>query len=74
VLAAASLAGEDGRRLLCEAAASPRWDIRRSAARAMAARGDAALAATAARLAAEDPDPLVARAFAEAALALGRPG
>jgi HEAT repeat protein len=71
VLAAAHLPGGDGERLLREAAASPRWDVRQAAARAMAERGDAALAAEAARLAADDPDPLVARAFAEAAHALG---
>jgi len=71
VLAAARLVGPDGERLLREAAASPRWDVRRAAARAMAERGDAALAAEAARLAADDPDPLVARAFAETAQILG---
>jgi hypothetical protein len=37
----------------------------------MAARGDPALGPQAARLAAAEPDPLVARAFADAARALG---
>jgi HEAT repeat protein len=54
-----------------EAASSPRWDVRKAAARALAERGDRALAAEASRAAAADPDPLVARAFAEAARALG---
>jgi hypothetical protein len=56
--------------LLCQAASHPRWDVRQAAARAMAERRDPALQATAAGLAAQDPDPLVARAFAEAAQAL----
>jgi HEAT repeat protein len=71
VLAAARIAGAEGERALREAAASPRWDVRRAAARAMAQRGDPALRPDAERLAASDPDPLVARAFAEAARALG---
>ena len=71
ILGAARVAGSEGARLLREAAASPRWDVRRAAARAMAERGDPALRADAERLAAGDPDPLVARAFAEAARALG---
>jgi HEAT repeat protein len=71
VLAAARVAGEDGERLLRDAAASPRWDVRRVAARALAERGEPALRAFAERHAAEDPDPLVARAFADAARALG---
>jgi HEAT repeat protein len=70
VLAAAALPGAEGERILRDAARSPRWDVRRAAARAMAGRTDPTLAAEAARLAAEDPDPLVARAFAEAAQAL----
>jgi HEAT repeat protein len=70
VLAAARLAGPEGLRLLRVAAASPRWDVRRTAARAFAARGDPALRGDAARLAASDPDPLVARAFGETARAL----
>lgn len=73
VLAAARVAGDEGLRLLRAAAASPRWDVRRAAARAFAARGDPALRADAARLAASDPDPLVARAFAETARSLGAP-
>jgi HEAT repeat protein len=71
VLVAARVPGAEGERALREAAASPRWDVRRTAARAMAQRGDRALRADAERLSAADPDPLVARAFAEAARALG---
>lgn len=71
VLAAARVPGVEGQRLLRAAAASPRWDVRRAAARAFAERGDPALRPDAARLAGSDPDPLVARAFAEAARALG---
>ncbi|WP_193388388.1 HEAT repeat domain-containing protein, partial [Anaeromyxobacter sp. PSR-1] len=71
VAAAARLAGPEGARLLREAAGSARWDVRRAAAVAMAVRGRPALAPDAARLAAGDPDPLVARAFADAARALG---
>jgi HEAT repeat protein len=70
VLVAGRLPGADGARALRDAAASPRWDVRRAAARAMAARGDASLRADAERLAERDPDPLVARAFADAARAL----
>jgi HEAT repeat protein len=70
VLGAARVSGPEGLRLLRAAAASPRWDVRRAAARAFADRGDPALRADAERLA-QDPDPLVARAFAEAARALG---
>jgi HEAT repeat protein len=72
VLAAARLPGPEGERLLLEATRSARWDVRRAAARAMAERGDPALRAQAARLAAEDPDPLVARAFADAEKQLSR--
>ena len=71
VLGAVRVPGDDGLRLLRAAAASPRWDVRRAAARAMAERGDPSLRADAERLAARDPDPLVARAFAETARALG---
>lgn len=70
VLAAADVAGPEGERILRDAAASPRWDVRRAAARAMADRRDPALRGEAERLAARDPDPLVARSFAEAARAL----
>ena len=73
VLAAARVAGAEGLRLLRDAAASPRWDVRRAADRAFARRGDPALRADATRLAGSDPDPLVARAFADAARALGAP-
>jgi HEAT repeat protein len=71
VLAAGRLPGPHGERILREAARSARWDVRQAAARAMEERGDAALAAEAATLAAAEPDPLVARAFASAARALG---
>jgi HEAT repeat protein len=73
VLAAAHVPGAEGLRLLRAAAASPRWDVRRAAARAFAERGDPALRGDAARLAASDPDPLVARAFGDTARALGAP-
>lgn len=69
VLAAARLPG--GEAIVRAAAASPRWDVRQAAARALEVRGDRALAPEAARLAAAEPDPLVARAFADAARALG---
>lgn len=72
VAAAASAAGPEAEGLLREAAGSPRWDVRRAAAAAMAARRDPALAPDAERRAAQDPDPLVARAFAAAADALRR--
>jgi HEAT repeat protein len=71
VLAAARLPGSEGEAILRAAAASPRWDVRQAAARAMAERRDPALALEASRLASSEPDPLVARAFAEAARALG---
>ncbi|HET9552538.1 MAG TPA: HEAT repeat domain-containing protein, partial [Anaeromyxobacteraceae bacterium] len=70
VAAAARLPGPDGVRLLRQAAASPRWDVRHAAARGMAERRDPALREEAARLARSDPDTLVARAFAEAATLL----
>jgi HEAT repeat protein len=73
VLCAARVPGADGERILRAAAASARWDVRRAAARAIAERADPALLDDARRLAAEDPDPLVARAFEEAARALGSP-
>ena len=68
---AARVEGSEGARLLRVAAASSRWDVRRAAATAMRERGDHALLGDARRLSAEDPDPLVARAFADAARALG---
>jgi HEAT repeat protein len=71
VRAAARIPGEDGARLLRAAAASPRWDVRRAAALGMGDRRDPSLAADAARLAAEDPDPLVARAFGDAVFVMG---
>ncbi len=71
VLAAARLPAPEGEGIVREAARSARWDVRQAAARAMAERGDPALAGEAAALAAAEPDPLVARAFAAAARALG---
>lgn len=70
VAAAIRLEGPAGARLLRLAAASARWDVRHAAARAMGERQDRSLREDAARLAAADPDPLVAKAFAEAARAL----
>jgi HEAT repeat protein len=70
VAAAARLPGAEGEALLRQAAQNPRWDVRQAAARAMLERGDPALQQTAAELAAREPDPLVARAFADAAQAL----
>jgi len=67
VLGAARVEGAEGARLLRGAAASPRWDVRRAAAEAIRDRADPALLPDAERLAASDPDPLVARAVAEAA-------
>ena len=69
--AAARLEGPEGARLLLAAATSPRWDVRHAAARAMAERGDRGLRQEAVRLAGAEPDPLVAKAFTEAARALG---
>ncbi len=70
VAAAARLPGPEGETLLRQAAQNPRWDVRQAAARAMLERGDPALRAAAAELAARETDPLVARAFADAAQAL----
>jgi HEAT repeat protein len=71
VLAAARLPGPEGEAILRAAASSARWDVRQAAAHAMAERRDPALAGEASRLATSEADPLVARAFAEAARALG---
>ncbi|HYD43418.1 MAG TPA: HEAT repeat domain-containing protein [Anaeromyxobacter sp.] len=70
ISAAAKLPGPEGERLLREAAGNTRWDVRQAAARAMVERGDPALRATAEALARHEVDPLVARAFADAARAL----
>jgi HEAT repeat protein len=70
VAATAALDGPEGVRLLLRAAASPRWDVRHAAARAMAERRDPALLALVERLARAEADPLVAKALAEAARAL----
>ncbi len=74
VAAAARLPGEAGVALLVEAAGSPRWEVRLAAARAMAGRGEGAVREAAARLAGQEPDALVARAFAEAAQPGAGPG
>ncbi|HUL59681.1 MAG TPA: HEAT repeat domain-containing protein [Anaeromyxobacteraceae bacterium] len=71
IAAAAHVRGAEAARLLLAAAGSERWDVRRTAARAMADRGDPSLREAVARLAAAEPDPLVARAFDEAARVLG---
>jgi len=75
VAATAALDGPDRARLLLLAATSPHWDVRHAAARAMAERRDPRLRAEAERLAAGEIDPMVAKAFADAARALdGGPG
>jgi HEAT repeat protein len=74
VAAAGRLAGEDGRELLAKAALSERWDVRHAVARAVGARGDAALLGLAKERALADVDPLVSKAFAAAAEALERRG
>jgi len=75
VAAAGRVPGEPGRALLRRSLASDRWDVRLAVATAVAGRGDAGLLEDTARAAAADPDPLVARALADAALALaGNPG
>jgi HEAT repeat protein len=70
VAATAALDGPEGVRLLLYAAASPHWDVRHAAARAMAGRRDPGLRAEAERLAAAEADPLVAKALADAARAM----
>jgi HEAT repeat protein len=72
VACAVGLAGDAGAGLLRQAAASPRWEVRYAVARALVQRGDASLRPDAERLAAGDPDPMVAKAFHEAARALAR--
>jgi len=72
VALAARLPGPEGRRLVSAAAAHDRWDVRGAAARAMAARRDPSLREEAARRAASDPDPFVAKAFADAVAILSR--
>lgn len=71
VAATAALDGPERLRLLRLAAASPRWDVRHAAARAMATRREPGVLEEAARLAAAEPDQMVAKAFAEAVRALG---
>jgi len=67
---AAAEALEGAAAVLLEAARSPRWDVRRAAARALAARGDRSLLASLQSLAAAERAPLAAEAFAEAVRAL----
>jgi HEAT repeat protein len=74
VAAAARLGGEEGAALLREAAESERWDVRHAVARAIGERGDRSLLTLARTLAASDADPLVAKAFAQAADALAHRG
>jgi HEAT repeat protein len=71
VAIAAVLPGAEGERVLAQAARDPRWDVRLAAAGGLTARADRSLASLAASLADEETDPLVARAFHEAARALG---
>ncbi|MGC4113129.1 MAG: HEAT repeat domain-containing protein [Myxococcales bacterium] len=52
--------------VLVAAARSPRWDVRRAAARALAARGDRSLLAAVRELAQAERDDLTAEAFADA--------
>lgn len=70
VASTAGVAGEDGSALLRSALGSSRWDVRLAVAQAAAARADPSLLDDLARGAAADPDPLVARTLADAALAL----
>jgi HEAT repeat protein len=70
VAAAVQVPGEAGLELLRAALSNQRWDVRLAVAHAIAERGDAALRDEAARAALADPDPLVARALAEAAQSL----
>jgi hypothetical protein len=56
--------------LVRAAGAHARWDVRRAAARASAARGDPALLDPARRLAAGERDPLVTEALRDAIGAL----
>jgi HEAT repeat protein len=72
VALAARLPGPEGARLVSATAAHQLWDVRGAAARAMAARRDPSLREEAARRAASDPDPFVAKAFADAAAILSR--
>lgn len=68
-IAAAEAAPGAGEVLLA-AGRSPRWDVRRAAAQAIGGRGERALLPELLRLAAEEPDALVAEAFAGAVRAL----
>jgi HEAT repeat protein len=70
VVATAKVPGEAGNALLRAALASSRWDVRLAVAHAVAGRRDPSLRDAVAWAAAADPDPLVARALADASLAL----
>ncbi|HEY3447146.1 MAG TPA: HEAT repeat domain-containing protein [Myxococcales bacterium] len=63
---AAAEALPDAGEVLLAAARSARWDVRRAAARALAARGDRSLLAPVREIARAERDPLAAEAFAEA--------
>ncbi len=70
VAASARVPGEPGRQLLRLALSGGRWDVRLAVAGAIVERRDPGLRDEAARAAAAEPDPLVARALADAALGL----
>ncbi len=70
VWAAAGLSAGNASELLLAAARHARWDVRRTAAQAMAARGDRSLLETVRQLAAAEEDPMAAEAFADAICAL----
>ncbi len=70
VLAAAAKREPAATELLLEAARHPRWDVRRTAARTLGARGDGALLGPLRRLAAAELDPLASEALRQAIRAL----
>jgi hypothetical protein len=70
VAVAAQLPGEQGRLLLLQALADPRWDVRLAVAEGMVSRGDPGLGLAAEQAARAETDPLVARELAGAARTL----
>jgi HEAT repeat protein len=70
VWAAAGVPAAAAAAVLVAAAAHARWDVRRAAAQAIAARGDRSLLETVRRLGAAEEDPMAAEAFADAGRAL----
>jgi len=70
VIAAAPIPGPVAAELLLAAARHDRWDVRRTAARALAARADRALTEAVRALAGREDDPLVAEALWETLRAL----